>query len=87
MLKQVVEHPKGSAHKLDDLHKELAGKTGTAEMKLAKNSAGTENGWFVALDTKRSSLIMAWMMEDVKGRGGSHLVVDRMKPILDKYVK
>ena len=56
-------------------------------MKLAKNSTGTENGWFVALDTKSSSLIMAWMIEDVKGRGGSHLVVDRMKPVLDKYVK
>lgn len=87
MLKQVVENPKGSAHKLDNLDKELAGKTGTAEMKLVKNSTGTENGWFVALDTKNSNLIMAWMMEDVQGRGGSHLVVDKMKPVLNKYVK
>lgn len=87
MLKQVVEHPKGGAHKLNDLHKELAGKTGTAEMKLTKNSSGTENGWLVALDTKHSHLIMAWMIEDVKGRGGSHLVVNRMKPVLKKYVK
>lgn len=87
MLKQVVENPKGSAHSLAELDKGLAGKTGTAEMKVAKNSIGTENGWFVSLDTKSSDLIMAWMIENVKGRGGSHLVVDRMKPILDKYVR
>ena len=87
MLTQVVKHPKGSAHSADELGLDLAGKTGTAEIKATKNSNGTENGWFVAMDTKRSSLIMAWMMEDVKGRGGSHLVVDKMKPVLKKYIK
>lgn len=87
LLTQVVEHPKGSAHAVNDLGIKLAAKTGTAEIKAAKNSNGTENGWFVAMDTEDPELIMAWMMEDVKGRGGSHLVVDQMKPVLKKYLK
>lgn len=87
MLTEVVSHPKGSAHSLADLKLGLAGKTGTAEMKAAKNAKGTENGWFVGMDTKNPSLIMAWMMEDVQGRGGSHVVVDKMKPVFKKYVK
>lgn len=87
MLKAVVKHPKGGTHALDDLGLELAGKTGTAEMKASKTSTGTENGWTVAMDTNDPSLIMAWMIENVKGRGGSHLVVDKMKPIFKKQVK
>ncbi|USK84961.1 penicillin-binding transpeptidase domain-containing protein [Peribacillus asahii] len=87
MLKQVVTHPKGSAHSLNDLKLDIAGKTGTAEIKASKNSTGTENGWLVAMDTKSSSLLMAWMIEDVKGRGGSHFVVDRMEPVLKKYIQ
>ncbi|MFJ7745057.1 penicillin-binding transpeptidase domain-containing protein [Peribacillus sp. NPDC097295] len=87
MLTQVVEHPKGTAHDLNDLKIKLAAKTGTAETKASKNSTGTENGWLVAMDTEDPELIMAWMMEDVKGRGGSHLVSDKMKPVLKKYLK
>lgn len=87
MLKQVIEDPNGSAHPLADLHLNLAGKTGTAEIKATKQSIGTENGWFVALDTKNSSFIMAWVMEDVKKQGGSHIVVEKMRPVLKKYVK
>ncbi|MGE7778647.1 penicillin-binding transpeptidase domain-containing protein [Peribacillus sp. NPDC097264] len=87
MLTQVVEHPKGTAHDLNDLGVKLATKTGTAETKASKNSSGTENGWLVAMDTEDPELIMAWMMEDVKGRGGSHLVSDKMKPVLKKYLK
>lgn len=87
MLKQVVGNPKGSAYSLHDLGSNLAGKTGTAEMKASQNSTGTENGWFVGMDTKSSSFIMAWMIEDVKGRGGSHVVLDKIKPILKKNIK
>ncbi|MEJ9229529.1 penicillin-binding transpeptidase domain-containing protein [Peribacillus butanolivorans] len=87
MLTQVVEHPKGSGHGISDLGIKIAAKTGTAEIKASKNSKGTENGWFVAMDTEDPELLMAWMIEDVKGRGGSHLAVDQMKPILKKYLK
>ncbi|MFJ7683258.1 penicillin-binding transpeptidase domain-containing protein [Peribacillus butanolivorans] len=87
MLTQVVEHPKGSGHGINDLGIKIAAKTGTAEIKASKNSNGTENGWFVAMDTEDPELLMTWMIEDVKGRGGSHLVVDQMKPILKKYLK
>ena len=87
MLKQVVEHEKGSGHALDDLGLSIAGKTGTAEIKASKQSSGTENGWFVGVNTKDPELLMCWMIEDVKGRGGSHLAVDQMKPIWKKYLK
>ncbi|KOR81059.1 peptidoglycan glycosyltransferase [Bacillus sp. FJAT-21352] len=87
MLTQVVEHPKGSGHGIADLGIKIAAKTGTAEIKASKNADGTENGWFVAMDTEDPELLMAWMMEDVKGRGGSHVVVDQMKPVLKKYLK
>ena len=73
MLTQVVEHPKGSGQGINDLGIKIAAKTGTAEIKASKNSNGTENGWFVAMDTEDPELLMAWMIEDVKGRGGSHL--------------
>ncbi|MGE7875981.1 penicillin-binding transpeptidase domain-containing protein [Peribacillus muralis] len=87
MLTQVVEHPKGSGHGVNDLGIKIAAKTGTAEIKASKNSDGTENGWFVAMDTENPELLMAWMVEDVKGRGGSHVVIDHMKPVLKKYLK
>lgn len=87
MLEQVVQHPKGSGHTLDDLDVAIAGKTGTAETKLNKGSSGTENGWFVGVNTENPQLLMSWMVEDVKGRGGSHFVVDKMKPVWKKYFK
>ena len=36
MLTQVVEHPKGSGHGINDLGIKIAAKTGTAEIKLPK---------------------------------------------------
>ncbi|MBA9027836.1 penicillin-binding transpeptidase domain-containing protein [Peribacillus huizhouensis] len=86
MLTQVVSNRAGSAHSLSETGIPLAGKTGTAEIKQSKESTGTENGWFVGYNTDNPRLLMTWMMENVKGRGGSHLVVDKMKPVWVDYL-
>ncbi|MGX2961730.1 penicillin-binding transpeptidase domain-containing protein [Peribacillus sp. JNUCC 23] len=86
MLTQVISNRAGSAHSLSETGIPLAGKTGTAEIKQSKESTGTENGWFVGYNTDNPRLLMTWMMENVKGRGGSHLVVDKMKPVWVDYL-
>ncbi len=80
-LKQVVENPRGTANaaKIDGYA--LAGKTGTAEFKEKQNEAGKENGWFVAYNTENPSLLIAMMIENVEGRGGSKVVVEKVKRV------
>ncbi|MEC0258740.1 penicillin-binding transpeptidase domain-containing protein [Paenibacillus lautus] len=85
MLVDVVQDPKGSGHGADISDIELAGKTGTAELKISKAEKGQENGWFVAFDTTESKLLLAMMVEHVEGRGGSGYVVNKVAPILQKY--
>jgi cell division protein FtsI/penicillin-binding protein 2 len=87
MIKQVVEHPSGSANDLSKIGIPLAGKTGTAELKQNKNETGTENGWFVGINTDNPRLLMAWMVEGVQGRGGSKVPVNLTVPIWQQYLK
>ena len=76
---QVIENPDGTAHsfKIDGLT--AAGKTGTAEIKSSKEDAeGTELGWFIAYpadENQDKPYLVVAMVEDVKGRGGSHYVI------------
>lgn len=84
-LIQVVENPNGTAHsvKIDGLT--IAGKTGTAEIKASKDDTeGTEIGWFnsfIADANSNKQLLIISMVEDVKGRGGSHYLLDKIKTI------
>ena len=86
-LKKVVSDSEGTGHKayLSDL--ELAGKTGTAEIKESQDDIfGTELGWFTAYTTDREeadSFMMTMMVEDVKDRGGSGYVVEKCRDIFD----
>ena len=85
-LIQVVENPNGTAHsvKIDGLT--IAGKTGTAEIKASKDDTqGTEIGWFDSflVNGKREMLIIS-MVEDVKERGGSHYLLDKIKTIYEE---
>lgn len=80
-LKQVVENPKGTAHAAKIEGYSLAGKTGTAEFKEKQNEVGKENGWFVAYNTDNPSLLVAMMIEHVEGRGGSKVVVEKVKQV------
>lgn len=88
-LKKVVNdfHRTGyAAHREDIL---LAGKTGTAEIKVSKeDTSGTELGWsaiFTAERTEENPILMVSMVEDVKGRGGSGYVVGKDKQVLESW--
>ncbi|WP_066070567.1 penicillin-binding transpeptidase domain-containing protein [Neobacillus soli] len=80
-LRKVVGDANGTAHKADMADYPLAGKTGTAELKQKQGETGTENGWFIAYNTKSPSLMVAMMVEDVLGRGGSGIAVKKVKNI------
>ncbi|MBU5354612.1 penicillin-binding transpeptidase domain-containing protein [Paenibacillus barcinonensis] len=83
-LKEVVSRQGGTAYALSSIAGGLAGKTGTAELKAKKGEQGQENGFFVTFDTESPSFLLAAVIEEVNGRGGSHYVVDRLKPFLEK---
>ena len=83
-LREVVSRQGGTAHTLSSVAGSLAGKTGTAELKAKKGRARAGNGFFVTFDTESPSFLVAAVIEEVNGRGGSHYVVDRLKPFLEK---
>ena len=65
----------------------IAAKTGTAEIKSSQDDTnGTENGWFVAVDTTSSKLAIATIIEDVKDRGGSSIPIPMVKNIMEEYL-
>lgn len=66
----------------------IAGKTGTAEIKKSQDDEnGTENGWFVAVNTDDSKIAVSMIIEDVKGRGGSQIPIPKVKNIMEYYLK
>lgn len=82
------EHGTGHAAYRNDI--ELAGKTGTAEIKASKDDrTGTELGWFAIYTTDpnlETPILLVSMTEDVKDRGGSGYVVRKDKAILKSYI-
>lgn len=86
-LIQVVENPGGTAHSAQIAGKTIAGKTGTAEVKASKDDTeGTEVGWFNAFtvnETDENSRLIISMVENVKGKGGSHYLLPKVKAILE----
>ena len=89
-LKKVVNDSHGTgyaAHREDIL---LAGKTGTAEIKVSKeDTSGTELGWFAIFTAERTEenpILIISMVEDVKGRGGSGYVVGKDKQVLESWL-
>lgn len=83
-LGEVVTRSGGTAHSLNSLPEGLAAKTGTAELKAKKGEKGQENGFVVVFDTESPSFLIAAVIEQVNGRGGSHYVLDKLKPFLEK---
>lgn len=90
-LEKVVNSQNGTgylAHRDDTI---LAGKTGTAEIKISKDDAsGTELGWFVVFTTDKNikdPVLIISMAEDVKGRGGSSYVVKKSRDIMEKWLE
>lgn len=85
-LIQVVENPNGTGHQAYTEGLTIAGKTGTAEIKMSQDDTeGTELGWFVGMTTNKTpnNLLVVSMVEDVKDRGGSHYVVPKVKKALE----
>lgn len=84
-LIQVVENPSGTAHSAKIEGKTIAGKTGTAEIKQSKDDTeGTEIGWFNAFNVGESDdslLLVVSMVENVKGKGGSHYLLPKVRAI------
>ncbi|WP_018664790.1 penicillin-binding transpeptidase domain-containing protein [Heyndrickxia acidiproducens] len=82
MMRKVVTDPSGTAHAADISGAALAGKTGTAELKKSKtDTKGKENGLFVAYDTNQQDVLVAMLVEDVKGRGGSGIAVKKVSAL------
>jgi penicillin-binding protein len=86
-LVKVVTDPKGTAHAANMAKLPLAGKTGTAELKVSKGEKGKELGWFVAYNTQNPSLLVTMMIEDVQDRGGSHYLVPKVKKVFEDNIK
>lgn len=87
----VVNHVDGTAYSACREDTQLAGKTGTAELKVSKEDAtGTEIGWFCAFTTDKNvenPVLIVSMVEDVKHIGGSGYVVRKVSDVLDGYLE
>lgn len=89
-LYQVVEDSAGTAHAAQRDAFRMAGKTGTAELKISKDDTeGQELGWFVGMcvENTEKPLLITMLIEDVKGRGGSHYVIPKVMKGFDEYMK
>lgn len=71
-LREVVTA--GFASPADIPEVQIAGKTGTAELKQSGEESGKENGFFVAYDQEDPAFILAMMIEGVEEEGGSTYV-------------
>lgn len=86
---QVIDNPQGTAAVCQTAGVALAGKTGTAEIKLSQDdTTGTELGWFAVLTADaaiENPILIISMVEGVKELGGSTYVVQKDKIVLDQW--
>lgn len=65
----------------------VAGKSGSAEIKKSQDdTTGTENGWYVSVDPDSSKISISMIIEDVKGRGSSHVTIPKVRNVMDYYL-
>lgn len=90
-LKGVINDAEGTGHAAYREDVVLAGKTGTAEIKDSKeDTSGTELGWFAVFTAERDTenpILIVSMVEDMKGRGGSGYVVEKIAQVLDVWFR
>ncbi|MFI8712153.1 penicillin-binding transpeptidase domain-containing protein [Brevibacillus brevis] len=86
-LIQVMEDPRGTGRGARVPGIRMAGKTGTAELKQKKGELGLENGWYAVFNVDDPRLLVTMMIEDVRGRGGSHVLDARIKRIFTKALE
>ena len=87
-LIQVIENPSGTgaSAKIDSVT--MLGKTGTAEIKDSQDDTdGIERGWFICetTDETENPIAVVGMVEDVKGKGGSSYVTEKVHNITAFY--
>ncbi|MGR3765877.1 penicillin-binding transpeptidase domain-containing protein [Rossellomorea sp. NS-SX7] len=82
-LRKVVSE--GIAGKAQVAGKEIAGKTGTAEIKSEQGTKGKENGLFVSYDQKNPEFVLAMLLEGVEDRGGSTHTVQVAQKFYESY--
>lgn len=83
----VINDSNGSGYlcKIDGV--DLAGKTGTAEIKSTKeDTSGDENSWFVVVDMNKSKLAISMVMENMKEKSTSKDLVPKVKNIMESYI-
>ncbi|MGX6445583.1 penicillin-binding transpeptidase domain-containing protein [Neobacillus sp. K501] len=84
ILRKVVGDANGTAHAAEMGDYPLSGKTGTAEIKQKQGEKGIENGWFIAYNSNQPDLMVAMMVENVLGRGGSSVPVNKVKNVINQ---
>lgn len=88
-LEAVVASPEGTGHQAYMQEVAIAGKTGTAEIKISTDDHnGTEIGWFTAFTCEKETtkpIIITTMVQNVKNQGGSGKVVRGVKETLKFY--
>ena len=87
-LLSVIENPSGTgaSAKIDGVT--MLGKTGTAEIKESQDdTTGVERGWFICETTEDMSnqIAVVGMVEDVKTKGGSSYVTQKVRNIAASY--
>ena len=88
-LIQVIENPSGTGASARINGVTLLGKTGTAEIKDSQSDTdGIERGWFICetADSTDTPIAVAGMVEDVKGKGGSSYVTEKVRNITADYL-
>ena len=88
-LKSVVNNRAGSGYAAHRNDTELAGKTGTAELKSEQGTTGQEIGWFSVFTTDANAakpVLLVSMVEHVEDKGGSTYVVEKDDAVLDEYL-
>lgn len=79
----VINDEDGSGNDAKINNVNMAGKTGTAEIKASKDDVtGTENGWFVATTIDDPKIAISMMIE----KSGSKSVVPRVKNVIESYI-
>lgn len=81
-LIQVIENPEGTATDMRINGITLAGKTGTAELKVSKEETANTLGWFDLITVDENSnkqYVIVSMVEDARDLGGSHYLIKKIR--------
>ncbi len=82
LLRKVVTEGTAQSAEMDG--RELAGKTGTAELKSShEDDNDAQNGLFISYDQSQPDFVLGIMLEDVQDSGGSGYTVQKAKEFYD----